>query len=208
MKNAIKKLLYKITDFLLANHRNIAHQIKGQSFKSYGDNVSFSRDDYFTYKNISVGNSVLIGSGAVFIASKSEIIIGNKVLFGPRVTLVAGDHTVDRVGAFIYDITDETKDQKDDADILIEDDVWVGANVTILKGVTVGRGSVIGAGSVVTKSINPYSVAVGVPAREVKRRFTVEEIFLHEKSLYPVNLRFSEAQLEGFEAALLSRQVA
>jgi acetyltransferase-like isoleucine patch superfamily enzyme len=149
---------------------------------------------------------VLIGSGAVFIASKSEIIIGNKVLFGPKVTLVAGDHTVDRVGVFIYDITDETKDEKDDADIVIEDDVWIGANVTVLKGVTIGRGCVVGAGSVVIKSINPYSVVVGVPAREVKRRFTIEEIFLHEKSLYPEDLRYSAAQLVSFESTLRSNQ--
>jgi acetyltransferase-like isoleucine patch superfamily enzyme len=202
MKNIIKKILYEITNFLLTNHRNVSFQVKGQIFKSCGDDVSFSKDDYFTYKNISIGNSVLIGSGAVFIASKSEIIIGNKVLFGPGVTVIGGNHTFDRVGVFIYDITDETKDKKDDVDILIEDDVWIGANTTILKGVKIGRGSVVGAGSLVVKSLNPYSIAVGVPAKEIKRRFTIDEILLHEKALYPNNLRFSEAELEKFASIL------
>jgi acetyltransferase-like isoleucine patch superfamily enzyme len=54
--------------------------------------------------------------------------------------------------------------------IHIEDDVWVGANVTILDGVRIGRGSVIGAGSVVTRDVPPYSIAVGNPARVIKSR--------------------------------------
>ena len=51
-----------------------------------------------------------------------------------------------------------------------ESDVWLGAGVRMLRNVTIGRGSVVGAGSVVTKSLPPYSVAVGVPARVIKTR--------------------------------------
>ncbi len=54
--------------------------------------------------------------------------------------------------------------------IAIEDDCWLGTGVKVLDGVTIGRGSVIGAGAVVTKSIPPYSVAVGVPAKVISRR--------------------------------------
>ena len=54
--------------------------------------------------------------------------------------------------------------------VIIEDDVWIGARVIILPGVTIGTGSVIGAGAVISKSIPPYSVAVGNPARIVKNR--------------------------------------
>jgi serine acetyltransferase len=64
-------------------------------------------------------------------------------------------------------------------EISIEDDVWIGSGAIVLSGVTIGRGSVVGAGSVVTKSIPPYSVAVGNPARVVKRRFrdkTIENL--------------------------------
>jgi len=56
------------------------------------------------------------------------------------------------------------------AAITIEDDVWIGGGVHIVAGVRIGHGSVIGAGSVVTKDIPPMSVAVGVPARVIKRR--------------------------------------
>ena len=70
-----------------------------------------------------------------------------------------------------------------DAPVVIEDDVWVGANVTILKGVTIGRGSVIAAGAVVTKSCPPYSIVGGVPARGIKPRFTAEQVEEHESLL-------------------------
>jgi acetyltransferase-like isoleucine patch superfamily enzyme len=54
--------------------------------------------------------------------------------------------------------------------IVIEDDCWLGSGVKVLDGVTIGKGSVIGAGSVVTKDIPPFCVAVGVPARVIKKR--------------------------------------
>jgi len=196
IKNFIKKQLYKITDFLLSNHAWFYN--RGKVFKESGKCVSYNVKDYFTYQNITLGNDVSIGSGAVFIASKSQIYIGNKVLFGPRVTIIGGNHTFDRVGVFIYDITDEIKDPEDDADIVIEDDVWIGANVTILKGVTIGRGCVIGAGAVVSRSCAPYSIVAGVPAKIIKRRFTVEEILEHERILYPEPLRYRKEEIMSF----------
>jgi acetyltransferase-like isoleucine patch superfamily enzyme len=53
--------------------------------------------------------------------------------------------------------------------IIIEDEVWVGANSVIVAGITIGKHSVIGAGSVVTKDIPPFSVAIGNPARVIKQ---------------------------------------
>ena len=72
---------------------------------------------------------------------------------------------------------------ENDAPVVIEDDVWIGANVTRLKGVTIGRGSVVAAGAVVTKSCPPYSIIGGVPAKVLKMRFTPEEIVKHESIL-------------------------
>lgn len=56
------------------------------------------------------------------------------------------------------------------APVTIEDDVWIGVNVTILPGVTVGKGSVLGAGAVVTKDVKPFTVVAGVPAKVMGRR--------------------------------------
>ena len=54
--------------------------------------------------------------------------------------------------------------------ITIEEDVWLGASVTVLDGVVLGRGTVVGAASLVNHPIPPYSIAYGVPARRVKER--------------------------------------
>ncbi len=54
--------------------------------------------------------------------------------------------------------------------IVIEEDSWLGSGVRVLDGVTIGRGSVVGSGAVVTKSLPPYSIAVGVPAKVIGRR--------------------------------------
>jgi acetyltransferase-like isoleucine patch superfamily enzyme len=53
--------------------------------------------------------------------------------------------------------------------VIIEENVWIGEMVCIMPGVTIGRGSIIGANAVVTKSIPPYSIAAGVPAKVIKQ---------------------------------------
>ena len=60
--------------------------------------------------------------------------------------------------------------------IVIEDDVWIGARVTVLGGVTIGRGAIVAAGAVVTKNVAPYSIVAGVPAKPLKMRFDEETI--------------------------------
>ena len=70
-----------------------------------------------------------------------------------------------------------------DQPVVIEDDVWCGANVTILKGVTIGHGSVVAAGAVVTKSCPPYSIIGGIPAKLIKMRFTDDDIKEHERRM-------------------------
>lgn len=58
----------------------------------------------------------------------------------------------------------------------IGNDVWIGTNVLINEGITVGDGAVIGAGAVVTKDIEPYTIVGGIPAREIRKRFSTEQI--------------------------------
>lgn len=63
------------------------------------------------------------------------------------------------------------KRYKEFGNCVIGNDVWIGANATILRGVTVGDGAIIGAGSVVTKDVEPYSIVAGVPAKKLRSRF-------------------------------------
>lgn len=163
------------------------------AFKCYGRNLIFDPDGLYSYHTIEIGDDVFIGLGAVFVASQSSITIGNKVMFGPNVTIIGGDHNSGVIGKFMYDIKE--KRPEDDQKVIIENDVWVGAGVIILKGVTIGRGSIIAAGAVVTKSVPPYAVAAGVPAQVISFRFDIDEILQHEKGLYPSEHRLSIEQL-------------
>ncbi|HMR87789.1 MAG TPA: CatB-related O-acetyltransferase [Saprospiraceae bacterium] len=150
-------------------------------FKQHGLNFIFDPFDQFSYKTISVGDDVFIGSGANFAASETFISIGSKVMFGPNVTIMGGNHNTSVIGAYMYDV--KVKLPENDQPVIIEDDVWVGTGVIILKGVTIGKGSIIAAGSVVTKSCKPYSILGGIPAKLLKSRFTEEEINRHEQMI-------------------------
>lgn len=150
-----------------------------------GSNVVFSpADSIFTYESMHVGNNVYIGYHADFVATRSKIVIGDHVVFGPHVSIRGGDHRFDIPGRYIDSIKDVDKLPQNDADVIFEGDNWIGMNSTILKGVTVGFGSVIAAGSVVNKSIPPYSVVGGVPAKVLRKRFSDEEIRVHEQQLH------------------------
>ena len=91
----------------------------------------------------------------------ANIYVGNHVMFGPHVTLTTANHP----------IAPELREKglQYAKDIVIEDNVWIGANVTVLPGVTIGKNSVIGAGSVVTKDIEADTVAMGIPCRPVRK---------------------------------------
>jgi acetyltransferase-like isoleucine patch superfamily enzyme len=164
-------------------------------FRSHGRNFIFDPYGYYSYKKISVGDDVFIGIGAIFSATESSITIGNKVMFGPNVTIMGGDHNTSVVGRFMYDIHEKMPDN--DLPVIIEDDVWIGTGVIILKGVRIGRGSIIAAGALVIQDVPPYSIAGGVPAKRLKIRWTCEEIMKHEALIYPPEKRLARKFIEG-----------
>lgn len=120
--------------------------------------------------NITIGDHTSIGDKAYFLCTRAPITIGSHVLFGPGVTIITGNHRTDLTDIYMDEITDKDKRPEDDLPVVIEDDVWIGANVTILKGVTVHTGSVIAAGAVVVNDVPTYSIVGGVPARVLKSR--------------------------------------
>lgn len=102
-------------------------------------------------------------------------------MIGPQVSIITGDHKIDTVGKYMVNVSDDEKVPENDLPVVIEDDVWIGANSTILKGVTIGEGSVVAAGSVVTKNVPAYTIVGGVPAKIIKNRFTDDELKKHRK---------------------------
>lgn len=166
-----------------------------KSMKYCGRNVYLrpTNSDFKGLWNLSIGDYSSIPKGAVFYCTEAPLTIGKKVIFGPNPTIITGDRRIDVIGKFIMDSNDKLP--QNDAPVIIGDDVWTGANITILKGVTIGRGSIIAAGAVVTQSFPAYSIIGGVPAKIIKYRFTIEEVLKHEKILYQENERYTQEEL-------------
>lgn len=172
-------------------------------FASYGHGFRFDPDGTYTFERIFVGDDVSLGLKPVLIASRSTIKIGNHVMFGPEVAILGGNHRTDLVGRFMKSVLEKEKKIEDDLEVIIQDDVWVGTRAIILKGVTIGRGSIIAAGAVVTKSVPPYAIAAGVPARIICFRWDIYTILDHEKRLYSPEERFSIDELKHWQKGSL-----
>lgn len=117
-------------------------------------------------ERIEIGDHCLLNHNNVLQAGKEsgKIKIGNYVHTGANVMIFAFNHSIDDTN-----IPSKLQDYYD-ADVTIEDDVWIGAGSVIVAGVSIGKGSVIGSNSVVTKDIPPYSIAAGVPAKVIRSR--------------------------------------
>lgn len=114
-------------------------------------------------ERIEIGADTSIGLECI-IDGAGGVIIGDWVRMGPRVTLITANHRFEKRSMRI-------KEQGlAHAAVEIGDDVWFGANVTVLPGVKIGTGAVVAAGAVVTRDIPEYAVVVGVPGRVVKYR--------------------------------------
>ncbi len=136
-------------------------------FGSAGKNIFVMQPFLCDYGyNIHVGDNFYVNFNAVFLDG-AKITIGNNVLLAPNVTLSTAGHAIDReqrvLGLeFAHPIT-------------IGDDVWIGANVTVLPNVKIGNNVIIGAGSVVTKDIPDNVIAVGNPCKILRKIETADK---------------------------------
>lgn len=147
------------------------------------------------YKNISIGEKCGIGRDAYVSALNAKVIIKDHCAIAEGLTIHTGNHV--RVpGLFVTQIKEKDKPQGYDKDVIIEEDVWIGCNVTLLSGVTIGRGTTVAAGAVVSKSMPPYCVCGGVPAKVIKFYWTIDQILEHETKLYSEKDRYKREQLE------------
>jgi galactoside O-acetyltransferase len=142
---------------------------------SIGDEVSFM-SGCFLYANddcaeLEIGSRCSVNHNSMVAASGGKIKIGSNVLIGPNVVLRASDHVFDNPDLPIRDQGHRY------GEIIIEDDVWLGANVVVTSGVCIGKGAVVAAGSVVTRDMPSLAVAGGVPAKIIRMRRSVQENF-------------------------------
>jgi len=123
---------------------------------------------------VKIGDHCFVGDNS-YIWSGKSIKIGNRVLIGHNCNVFDNDgHPFDKNERHeqfkkIFSTGHPKNINLSDLEVIIEDDVWIGANVTVLKGTRIGRGAIIGAGSIVSKDIQPFTVNAGSPTKILRR---------------------------------------
>lgn len=167
MKKKLLRVLYIVFAKRLpvSYHCNFAKKIRcffaKRIIKRCGENVNIEHGAVFS-DLIEIGDNSGIG---VNCEINGSVKIGKNVMMGPEVVIYTSNHS-------FKDINIPMNEQGYSLEnpVEIEDDVWIGRRVIILDGVKIGKGSIIGAGSIVTKSIEPYSIVGGNPAKVIKSR--------------------------------------
>lgn len=129
-----------------------------------GRNVNIEKNANFAY-SVELGDNSGLG---INCRISGRTIIGNNVMMGPNVCIFTRNHRFDRT-----DIPMNQQGMTPERPVIIEDDVWIGANATILPGVTISKGAIVGAGAVVTNNVPEYAVVGGNPARVLKYRGSI-----------------------------------
>lgn len=118
----------------------------------------------FVKRNITIGNKVQFGKGTLIA---TDVKFGNNILIAANVSFVSKiDHDYTKPTVLMWNAA-----RIEDEITVIEDDVWIGNNVTVIAGITVGRGSIIAAGALVNKDVPACEIWGGVPAKKIKDRF-------------------------------------
>ena len=130
-------------------------------FEKTGTNFKITSPFYCDYGiHITIGENFYANFGCIFL-DVNKIIIGNDVMFGPRVGLYTAGHPIDpdvRKEGYEFGLP-----------ITIGDNVWLGGDVIVNPGVTIGKNSIVASGSVVTKDIPENVIAAGVPAKVIRK---------------------------------------
>lgn len=158
---------------------NPSSRILGLKYIKIGKNFHTGKDFWLEavveYNGTKFSPQIIIGDNVSFsdfghIGATHYVKIGNNVLFGSKCYITDHNHGIyhgnnssnPEVSPIMRQLTIDQK-------VIIEDNVWIGDNVVVLPGVTIGRGSIVAANAVVSKDIPAYSIAVGIPAKIIKR---------------------------------------
>lgn len=183
----IRGLYFYLLQYFIYSRRKFGFLSKETSFTPPCHIIN--PGNIFIYSKGSIINATISALNAKFIVKKGcTIATGLNVQTGNHARVV---------GKYVGDISENDKPNGYDHDVVVEEDVWIGSNVTLLSGVTIGRGTTIAAGAVVSKSMPPYCICGGVPAKVIKFYWTIEQILEHEKMLYSDDQRLSRDYLEN-----------
>lgn len=198
MKRFLKKYLSLPIGFLLWWRHMCKHYVTIRRKKRYGlcgEHVILEPPILFTDQSkVFLEDHVKIRQGFRLINNTGTFTLRKYSTIAMNCTVVTGNHRPTVGIPHIISGGAHINDQE--TDIVVEEGVWIGINVTLLAGAHIGRGAIVGACSLVNKPIPPYAVAVGSPARVIASVFTIEQILEHERRLYPEQERFSREALE------------
>lgn len=178
---AIKHIWYYVNTRLFYRGARLIRlpiEIRGPRYIDFGSKLttgSYCRieavtdeaNQYHIQKQIKFGANVTLND-SVHIAGRYSVEIGNNVLIASKVFITDHQHGNYNDNHSPADVPPNERELSGAA-VKIEDDVWIGEFVSVLPGVTIGKGSIIGTQTVVNRSIPPYSIAVGAPARVIKQ---------------------------------------
>ena len=157
-----------------------------RNYLVFGRNIHIGKSGRLWAPNfLYIGNNTYIGK---YVCIEANVKIGKNCLIANSVKMVGrADHDYSAIGypirfaPWIGDLDSEDPARLKFIDIGSE--VWIGIGVIILGPISIGKGAIIAAGSVVTKSIEPYAIVGGNPARFIKMRFSPKEIINHERKI-------------------------
>lgn len=178
----IKKYLYWIKNKKSSINilKKMFFSFNEKKFASFGNNSNIEYPNFIIgFKNISIGNNVWINSFALLNCPVGQLIIKDHVSVAQKLTVITFNH--------IYDSQNLLPEDKDwgtnlsHQKVIVNEHVWIGANVTLLPGCIIGRGSIVAAGSICPgKEYPPYTIIGGNPAKVIKFRLTLEQQIQHE----------------------------
>ena len=147
----------------MRNFKKFRYKFVKKLFKKCGRNVNIENGFWFgTGEQIEIGDFSGIGLKCQIYGS---VKMGKYIMVGPEVLIITRNHNFANTSVpMVKQGYQETKQ------VVIEDDVWIGARSVILPGVKIGTGSIIAVGSVVKKDVEPFSIVAGAPAKLVKKR--------------------------------------
>jgi len=150
----------------MLHYKSTMNNLCKKKFLKFGQNSEFRAGAYAIYcSQISIGNNIIIRPNTVIMPDEfARVYIKDNVMLGMGVHIYVNNHKFDNISKPIIE-----QGYYPSEDVIIKEGAWIGANSILLPGVIIGKNAVIGAGSVVTKNIPDFSVAVGNPARIIRK---------------------------------------
>lgn len=164
---------FSIRQRIVAAGRKALYQARGGKVR-FGPNVYFGRNCTISgIERLTFVGDTYVGKN---VTIEVDGIIGSKCVIANNVGIIGrSDHDIFSNRLLAFDAPTVREDPKLSSPLTIEDGVWIGFGAIILSGITIGRGAVVAAGAVVTRSVPPFAVVAGVPARQVGARGGTED---------------------------------